>query len=266
MSLLHVEFYSQALSSQAHFTAVLPNDVPPLAMDSPHYKRPPKVLVLLHGYSGCESDWTTGSSIRELAAEYNLAVLMPAAGNSFYLNGEATGTRYADFVGKEVPEFAARAFGLDISRENTWIGGLSMGGFGALHTALQFPECFSKVMALSSALIIHELPEMKPETGNAMANYAYYRSTFGDLKTAPTRDCNPEVLADGLIAQGEAIPAIFMACGTEDFLYQPNCAFHDFLTDRKIPHVYRTAPGIHNWKFWEANLEPAIRWMLELED
>ena len=239
MSLLHVEFYSQALSSQAHFTAVLPNDVPPLAVDSPHHKRPPKVLMLLHGYSGCESDWTTGSSIRELAAEYNLAVLMPAAGNSFYLNGEATGTRYADFVGKEVPEFAARAFGLD---------------------------CFSKVMALSSALIIHELPEMKPETGNAMANYAYYRSTFGDLKTAPTRDCNPEVLADGLIAQGEAIPAIFMACGTEDFLYQPNCAFHDFLTDRKIPHVYRTAPGIHNWKFWEANLEPAIRWMLELED
>ena len=71
--------------------------------------------------------------------QYNLAVLMSAAGNSFYLNGDATGTRYADLVGKELPEFAARAFGLNISRENTWIGGLSMGGFGALIRLFYFP-------------------------------------------------------------------------------------------------------------------------------
>ena len=56
MSLLHVDFYSQALSGPARFVAVLPNDVPPMALDSPHYKRPPKVLILLHGYTGCESD------------------------------------------------------------------------------------------------------------------------------------------------------------------------------------------------------------------
>lgn len=266
MSLLHVDFYSQALSGPARFVAVLPNDVPPMALDSPHYKRPPKVLILLHGYTGCESDWITGTSVRALAMQYNLAVLMPAAGNSFYLNGDATGTRYADLVGKELPEFAARAFGLNISRENTWIGGLSMGGFGALHTAFLFPGQFSKIMALSSALIIHELPEMTPEASNAMANYAYYRNIFGDLKTAPERDCNPEVLAEALLAKGDALPAIFMACGTEDFLYQPNCTFHDFLTKKQIPHVYRTSPGIHDWKFWSANLEPAIRWMLELKD
>lgn len=266
MSLLHVEYYSQALSSQAHFCAVLPSDVPPMMADNPHYRRPPKVLVLLHGYSGCESDWLTGSSVRELAAQYNLAVLMPAAGNSFYLNGEASGTFYADFAGKELPEFAAKMFGLDISRENTWIGGLSMGGFGALHTALLFPDRFSKVMALSSALIIHELPEMNPETGNVMANYAYYRNTFGDLKTALERDCNPEVLVENILVQRKPMPDIFMACGTEDFLYEQNCALAQFLESKKVNHVYKTSPGIHNWKFWEANLEPGIRWMLGLED
>lgn len=265
MSVLRVEYYSRALSTQAHFSAVLPNDIPPMMTDNPCYTRPSKVLVLLHGYSGCDSDWLTGSSIRELAAQYNLAVLMPAAGNSFYLNGEASGTFYADFVGKELPEFAAKMFGLNISRENMWIGGLSMGGFGALHTALQFPDRFSKAMALSSALIIHELPEMRPETGNSMANYAYYKRTFGDLKTAPERDCNPEILVKKIQKEDSLMPDIFMACGTEDFLYEPNCAFHRFLEENRVHHVYRTAPGIHNWKFWEENLEPGIRWMLECE-
>lgn len=265
MSLLHVEYFSPALSRQARFAAILPNDPPPMITDSPHYQRPPKTLLLLHGYSGCESDWITGSPIRELATKYNLAVLMPSAGNGFYLNGKATGTHFADFVGVELPEYARKTFGLDIRRDNSWVGGLSMGGFGALHTALQFPGRFGKVMALSSALIIHELPAMEPESDNPMANYDYYLSTFGDLKTAPDRDCNPEILATRLLAQGAQLPGIFMACGTEDFLYEPNCAFHRFLEEKNIPHVYRTAPGIHDWRFWSANLEPAIRWMLETE-
>ena len=168
-------------------------------------------------------------------------------------------------MGQELPEFAEKTFGLDISRENTWIGGLSMGGFGALHTGLQFADRFSKIMALSSALIIHELPNMDPKQGNPTANYAYYNHVFGDLKTAPERSCNPEVLLRQLQEAGKPIPDIFMACGTEDFLYEPNCAFHRFLEECHVPHVYRTAPGVHNWKFWEANLEPAIRWMLEME-
>lgn len=264
MSLIHTEFYSKTLAGQSHFYAVLPNDAPPFP-ENPNLQRPPKTLILLHGYSGCESDWITGSSIRELALAYNLAVLMPAAGNSFYLNREATGERYADFVGQELPEFAEKTFGLDISRENTWIGGLSMGGFGALHTGLQFADRFSKIMALSSALIIHELPNMDPKQGNPTANYAYYNHVFGDLKTAPERSCNPEVLLRQLQEAGKPIPDIFMACGTEDFLYEPNCAFHRFLEECHVPHVYRTAPGVHNWKFWEANLEPAIRWMLGME-
>lgn len=263
MSLFHVEFYSQALSGQVHFNAILPNDLPPMIADNPHYRRPAKTFLLLHGYSGCETDWLTGSSIRELAAEYNLAVLMPSVGNSFYLNREPTGARYADFVGKELPEFARKSFGLNIDRENTWIGGLSMGGFGALHVGLQFPERFCNIMALSSALIQHELPNMKVDSGNPMANYAYYQSIFGDLQTAPKRDCNPEVQLLSLLESGQAVPNIYMACGTEDFLYTPNCAFHAFLENHHVHHVYRTAPGIHNWRFWESCLEPAIRWMLE---
>ena len=68
MSLIHTEFYSRTLAGQSHFYAVLPNDAPPFP-ENPNLQRPPKTLILLHGYSGCESDWITGSSIRELPCE-----------------------------------------------------------------------------------------------------------------------------------------------------------------------------------------------------
>ena len=70
MALYHVDYYSLALAGQTDFYAVIPNDVPPFMADmSEHYKRPAKVLVLLHGYSGNSADWVTGSRIRELSQE-----------------------------------------------------------------------------------------------------------------------------------------------------------------------------------------------------
>lgn len=261
MALLHVEYYSLALAGQADFYAVLPNDVPPF-ITSPHHQRPAKTLVLLHGYSGCASDWITGSTIRELAAEYNLAVLMPNGRNSFYLNREPTGEAFATFVGEEILNYARKTFGLSGKAEDTFIGGFSMGGFGALHTGLQYSHNYSKIMALSSALIVPQLKSMTPANQNPMANYAYYQNIFGDLETAQERDCNPEVLVKQKLASREKLPDIFMACGIEDFLIDPNRAFHQFLEANGVPHKFLTSPGIHNWKFWNEYLEPGIQWML----
>ncbi len=263
MALMHVTYFSQALAGQNEFLLVLPNDVPPfMAEGNLHYQRPMKTLVLLHGYSGGTYDWITGSNIQELATQYNLAVIMPNGRNSFYLDREPTGEQYATFVGDEVLNYARKTFGLSQKAENTFIGGLSMGGFGALRTGLAFSKNYSKIAALSSALIIHQLKEMKPDTPNPMANYAYYANIFGDLQTAEQRDCNPEVLIRQKLSNGEKLPEIFMACGTEDFLIAQNRAFRDFLTEMKVPCVYHESAGIHDWKFWNEYLEPAIAWMV----
>jgi enterochelin esterase-like enzyme len=42
-----------------------------------------------------------------------------------------------------------------------------------------------------------------------------------------------------------------MACGTEDFLLEPNRAFHKFLQDQGVPHTYEEGPGIHDMRFWQ---------------
>ena len=138
-----------------------------------------------------------------------------------------------------------------------------MGGFGALHTGLAFSQNYSKIAALSSALIIHQLRHMTPQDNNPMANYAYYQDIFGDLQTAHLRECNPEVLIQQKLEAGEKLPGIFMACGTEDFLIEPNRAFAAFLKENNVDFEYKESTGVHNWKFWNEYTEPAIRWMLD---
>ena len=162
MAVFRVTFYSRALAGQTDMCVVLPNDLPPMISQmNPHYTRPMKTLVLLHGYSGGPWDWIMGSSIQELAGAYNLEVIMPNDRNSFYLDREPTGEAYATFVGEEVLEYARSTFGLSRKAEDTFIGGFSMGGFGALRTGLAFSHNYSKIAALSSA------PECRKSPVNA---------------------------------------------------------------------------------------------------
>lgn len=267
MALMNISYFSTALAGQNEFRMVLPNDVPPfMRANNPHYQRPMKTLVLLHGYTGCASDWLTGSNIQELAGQYNLAVIMPNGRNSFYLDGCATGRKFATFVGEELLDYAKKTFHLSDKAEDTFIGGYSMGGFGALHVGLTHSHNYSKIVALSSALIIHQLKQMSPDDVNPMANYAYYVDVFGNLKTAENRDCNPEVLIRKKLEANEPVPEIFMACGSEDMLVETNRAFRDFLKENGVAAQYQESAGKHDWKFWNQCLEPAIQWMLTQKD
>ena len=154
-----------------------------------------------------------------------------------------------------------RTFGLARSPADTYIMGMSMGGFGALHTALAYPETFGKAAALSSALIVHEIASMKPGESNPVANYEYYRECFGDLEHVEESDNNPETLVKKLRAAGKKLPEIYMCCGTEDFLLENNRAFSAFLKAQGVPHIYEEGPGMHDMKFWSAYVEKIIPWM-----
>ncbi len=259
-------FFSRTLSRPVHFSAVLCNDNAYGTEGNPHYRRGTKTVYLLHGFSGCDTDWPTNAPLQDLSNRFNVNFFMPNGDNNFYLDQPQTGCKYASYVGQEFVEYTRKTFGLSDKREDTLIGGLSMGGFGALHTGLLFPETFGKVIALSSALIVNSLKYMSPEDNNPMANYEYYRWVFGDLKTAAETDANPEVLVRKRLAEGIALPDIFMACGTEDFLYKPNCEMAEFLKKEQVPFTYVTAPGVHDFVFWRTHLEKGLVWALEQDN
>lgn len=257
-------FRSECLRRNVDFFAILPNDVPEMqAKGNPYMQRPMKTLILLHGYTGHYMDWVYGTSIQELAGRYNIAVICPGGENSFYLDHPATGRRYATYAGEELVNYVRKTFGLSERREDTFIGGLSMGGFGAIHTALQFNRTFGKAFALSSALITHEVARMKPGSDNGMANYEYYSLMFGDPAKLLESENNPETLVKKHLKSGDPMPRFFLACGTEDFLLTANRQFRDFLAEQGADFEYHEGPGVHDMVFWSTWLEPALKWLAE---
>lgn len=264
MANFSVQYFSAALCGFTTFQVILPNDLPPwMREDNPHFQRPTKTLYLLHGYSGTDTDWLLNTRIGQLSGKYNLAVVCPRGGNSFYLDGPETGRKYGTFLGQELAAYVSRTFSLSSRREDVFIGGFSMGGFGAIHTALSYPEQFSRVLSFSAALIHHNVERMTPDSPDPIANYAYYRMVFGNPALLSQSPNNPEYLVRQRKAQGGLLPEIFQCIGTEDFLYGENQRFRKFLEENQVPFQYEEAPGTHDFETVGKFLEQGLKFLVE---
>ena len=267
MAIVSMSCYSKALCRPTEIRLALPVDVRPGAPRcEASYARPPKLMVLLHGYTGSCNDYLYSSPMHDLAQCFNLVIACPSGENSFYLNQPGTGRAYGDYVGDELVCMLRDAYRVDDAPGSALIAGFSMGGFGALHVGLSHPEHFGQIVALSSALITYQVANMRPgEATNALADYDYYASTFGDPAQVLSSRNHPETLVRAQLAAGVKLPELFMACGTEDFLLEPNRRFRDFLLSQGIPVSYHESPGVHDGVFCNRYLDIGVRWALRNE-
>ena len=259
MALLHCNFMSRSLGRSVPIQVVLPTD----KMAGPQGQAPQgpfKTLYLLHGIFGDETDWVCGTRLQSWAQDRNLAVVMPAGENSFYVDNPRASRLYGTYIGKELVDFTRRTFPLSAKREDTFIGGLSMGGFGAIVNGLQNPETFGAVCALSSALILDSMMENKEYTDFLMTNKGYYESVFGDLDQVRGSDMDYDALAEK-VAKEPVKPRFYMACGTEDGLIGVNRAFRDHLQGLGFDVTYEEGPGVHDWYFWDKYILKAMEWL-----
>lgn len=259
MALLHCNFMSRSLGRPVPIQVVLPTD----KMAGPQGQAPQgpfKTLYLLHGIFGDETDWVCGTRLQSWAQDRNLAVVMPAGENSFYVDNPRASRLYGTYIGKELVDFTRRTFPLSAKREDTFIGGLSMGGFGAIVNGLQNPETFGAVCALSSALILDSMMENKEYTDFLMTNKGYYESVFGDLDQVRGSNMDYDALAEK-VAKEPVKPRFYMACGTEDGLIGVNRAFRDHLQGLGFDVTYEEGPGVHDWYFWDKYILKAMEWL-----
>lgn len=263
MALLQVNFLSKALKRIVTFNALVPIDAAEIPGQAETPKGPMKALYLLHGYSGNYPDWVCGSRIQELSLRHNIAVFMPSGENSFYLDDTDKGELFGEFVGNELVDFTRRMFPITDKREDTFIGGFSMGGYGAIRNGLKYSHNFSHIIALSSALIIHRIAGVPADFKDFISDYKYYTRVFGDLNQLIGSDKDPEALIHDLKKRNAEIPEIYLACGTEDLLIDENRGYHNFLSSENISHIYEEGPGIHDWNFWNEYIEKAILWALK---
>jgi S-formylglutathione hydrolase FrmB len=240
MAFCELRYFSKALGMQTAAHVLLP--------ESEDRRGPFPVFYLLHGLSDDHTIWTRRTSIERYVQDLPLIVVMPAGGRGFYVDareGFAYGTAIArDLVGLIDWTFPTRA-----ERGGRCIGGLSMGGYGALKLALAHPDLFCSANSHSGALAFGH----RPLTGEEPFDVEF-RRVLGENPVGGPHDL---FALAGQLPKGD-LPALRIDCGTEDFLIEDNRAFHTHLTRHGIPHEYEEFPGAHEWGYWDEHVREAF--------
>jgi putative tributyrin esterase len=256
MILTEINFFSEVLDLNSSMCVLLPQRT----IDEKKSRRTKKhrVLYLLHGHSDDHTAWQRWTSIERYVEGLNLVVVMPAVHLSFYTD-MAYGGRYGQFIGEEVPAVVHDLFKLSSKREDTFVAGLSMGGYGAFKLALTYPERFAAAASLSGAVDIrevvkgHDHPEDK-------AWLAEMRTVFGEVSKVPGSRHDLFALAKKA-SKAPVKPRLYQCCGTEDFLYADNVRFRDAIRKLKLDLTYEDGPGEHNWAYWDNMIQNVLAWM-----
>ncbi len=253
MALIQVNYISCALFRTVPVNVILPVD----RIDYEKAKyistggRRFKTLYLLHGMLGNYTDWVSGTRIQRWAEEKELAVVMPSGDNSFYIKGGGIINNYSAFIGEELPAVTRRMFPLSDKREDTYIAGLSMGGYGAIRNGIVYSDTFSHVAGLSSALHLFEGDMEDPRA----------EMLFDDRKAAAATDLNPRVAFDELVSGKRQMPRFYLACGRQDELMPSNQSFRDFLIGQKADVTWDEADAGHEWDFWDDQIKKVLDWL-----
>lgn len=235
MAFCTMSFYSQALLKACSMNVILP--------DMHSGAGPFPVMYLLHGLSDDHTIWTRRTSVERYVEGLPLIVVMPDGGRGFYCDA-VDGPAYEAHLVQDVIGFVERFLNAKPIREGRAIGGLSMGGYGAIKLALKFPDLFCSAVSHSGGLAYTRRPELSPE----------FCRVFGSLYLGG-KDCTFG-LAETV--DRSRLPAIRFDCGLEDGLLGENRAFHEHLQSLGIPHEYEEYPGAHNWAYWDTHVQEAI--------
>lgn len=258
MALIKCDFFSETLGISTSIHVILPqNTKSQIGMGGSARKEKYPVLYLLHGLSDDDSIWLRRTSIERYVATLGLAVIMPNAGRSFYTDME-NGYKYFTFITEELPEIARSFFPLSDKREDNFVAGLSMGGYGAFKIALTYPEKYAAAASLSGAVDITADIKSKDSDITMMKEF---KNIFGDLKNVKGSKNDLFYLTEKLAASDKPKPRLLQCCGTEDFLYEANTNFRDFIKNKGFDYTYEEEPGIHEWGYWDKKIQTVLSWM-----
>jgi S-formylglutathione hydrolase FrmB len=244
LSLARIQFFARSLEFQTSMTLILPDEGP----------GPFPVLYLLGGLSDDDTIWTRRTSLERYLAGVPLIVAMPNGSRGWYTNSATPpGRKYQDHILNDVVGTVDRLFPTIRHRHGRAIGGQSMGGYGAFKLALQFPDLFCSAHSHSGVTMgPFWKPELRPDQANR--NAAEFAAIFGELREGTVND--PAHLAQ--ICPPEKRPALYFDCGTDDYLYRDNVAFHAHLNAIGYQHEYTQHPGAHSWDYWDKHIQTAL--------
>lgn len=210
------------------------------------------VFYLLHGLSDDHTIWHRRTRIEWYVRDLPLIVVMPDGGRSFYCDA-VDGPPYEKYFLEDVVGFVDHFLPTIAERSGRVIGGLSMGGYGALKLGLKRTDLFCSVTAHSGChAIVRELVEHGTLRGYEELDDELYR-IYGK---PPRFDDDPFAMAE--TADRKKLPAIRLDCGVGDYLLQHSRDIHAHFEKLGIGHVYEEFPGEHTWDYWDQHIQEAL--------
>ena len=250
MALLTWNFDSRTLGISASANVILPQSAVERGKKLP-------VLYLLHGLSDDHTIWQRRTSVERYVEPLGLAVVMPAVNRSFYAN-MAHGARYWDFISEELPRIAQSFFPLSDKRADTFVAGLSMGGYGAFKLALNYPDRYAAAASLSGTVdIVQRIANPDKSDPNKRKEM---EDIFGPPEPVWGSDNDLFYLVDRL-AKRKRRPMLYQWCGTEDYLFEHNERFYRHAKQRGVRVSYSKSPGGHTWDKWDEQIENFLSWL-----
>ncbi len=137
---------------------------------------------------------------------------------------------------------------------DSFVAGLSMGGFGAFKLALNQPESVAAAGSFSGTVDI--LGRLAMQRGSREE----FRRIFGspDQVGKSLNDLPWLVSRD----REAAWPRLFQCCGTEDPFLEINRNFRNAARDHHVPLTYVEDAGYgHTWDYWDLKIQSFLEWL-----
>jgi enterochelin esterase-like enzyme len=228
------QFYSAALNRTVPYDLYLPPNY-----DKTDQRYP--VLYMLHGGGGHRDEWLGYGLIDVADAEFRsgrlppMIIMMPQGDDGFWMNNAGGG----DYTWQDLVRHMDAAYRTLPSPRSRAIGGLSMGGYGALSNSFLHPDVFAVVGAHSTSL--------RADDGSLpiLGTGAYYQQY------------DPVALASTVPNLDKL--TIWIDIGQSDKWLPRNNELHNALAKRGIPHIWQVNPGDHDYTYWMSHTLDYLR-------
>jgi S-formylglutathione hydrolase FrmB len=290
-------FRSAALGVRKDYLVYLP----PSYQADPTRRYP--VVYYLHGALGSEDDWVQKGGLDVVmdsliaAGMPEMIVVMPDGDDGYYTTWAPAydwrlcrhrgdlrepaerycvrNPRYDEYIARDLVRQIDATYRTRGDARHRGVAGLSMGGFGAMALAAEYPDIWAAAASHSGPVCRLALAADtaartvlyagSPDTLRA-ANptlWPLYTAVFGP-DTAAWWARDPVGRIRRMKAQDRArIPALYADIGTEDSRLVDNRAFRIELAKLGVPLEYHEYPGEHTWAYWRAHVAQSLVWLAQ---
>ncbi len=186
------------------------------------------VLYLLHGNNDTAAGWTMVGSANFIldnliaSGEAEEMIVVMPNGHAAPYGDRGNTERFSEYLLNDVMPMIESKYRTSLGSHNRALAGLSMGGGRAVYIGFNNLEKFSALAMFSGAV-----------PRDFETSYASQLADPSDLNK---------------------LDALWIGCGTDDFLHDRNLEFGKILTEHGVNHTLRMTEGVHNYEAWRRYL------------